>query len=60
MYSYAMGQEQSCAHDNMSVLMQLVRHNPAVRSCIQRVYLVKYGYKEKAECILCKKAHEEN
>ena len=33
-----MGQEQSCAHDNMSVLMQLVRHNPAVRSCIQRVY----------------------
>ena len=22
--------------------------------------LVKYGYKEKAECILCKKAYEEN
>jgi hypothetical protein len=22
--------------------------------------LVKYGYKEKAECTLCKKAHEEN
>jgi hypothetical protein len=22
--------------------------------------LVKYGYKEKAECILCKKAHEES
>ena len=22
--------------------------------------LVKYGYKDKAECILCKKAHEEN
>jgi hypothetical protein len=31
-------QEQSAAHDKMSVLMQLVRHNPAVRSCIQRVY----------------------
>ena len=38
MYSYAMLQEQSAAHDKMSVLMQLVRHNPAVRSCIQRVY----------------------
>ena len=31
-------QDLSTQNEKMLVLMQLVRHNPAVRSCIQRVY----------------------
>ena len=36
----------------------LDRANAGTFPCGQQ--LVKYGYKEKAECMLCKKAHEEN